>query len=290
MKVSELTIAALGKIATGDRTKGDESVAPYLSGPELVHFFNEFGADVVYGQGFPSRWQFAEAEIRDHNGSPSLAKVIEALLDPRRFLGTEYTADRAADYLNQRFRYDGYEACRVGELYRVRETSGPGVAVQAPTFPTLSHPFIEEQLEKCDAKIASSDFEGAVTNARTLVEAVLQTIESELSGRTQPYDGEIQRLFKRVQKLLNLEPSRKDIADHFRLVLSGLSNIVHGLAPLRNKMSDAHPAVFRPSRHHATLVVNAAKTLVDFLFATYEYQNTHGMLKPANQTDTEASA
>lgn len=290
MKVSERTVAALGKIATGDTTAGDECVAPYSSGPELVRFFNEFGADHVYGQGFPSRWHFAEAQIRTHNGSPTLAQVIQALLDPRRFLDTEYTADRAAEYLNQYLRYDGYEACKVGEMYHVRDTGGTMVAVQSPTFPTLSHPFIEEQIEKCDAKIASSDFQGAVTNARTLVEAVLQAIENEFSEHTPPYDGEIQRLFKRVQKLLNLEPSRKDIADHLRSVLGGLSSIVHGLAPLRNKMSDAHPAVFRPAKHHAKLVVNAAKTLVDFLFDTYEYQNARGTLKPANQSSTEATA
>jgi hypothetical protein len=289
MKVSERTINALAKVATGDPIKDKEGIAPYGSGPNLVRFFNEFGANHVYGRGFPSRWQFAEEAIREHNGSATLAKVIEALLDPRRFLNTTYTADAAAEYLNQYLRYDGYEACNVGGIHRVRDSSGATVVVESPSFGPLSHPFIDEQLEKCDAKIASSDYEGAVTNARTLVEAVLQAIEKELSGSQQPYDGELPRLYKRVQKLLNLDPDRKDIAEHLRTVLGGLASIVHGLAPLRNKMSDAHPAVFRPGKHHAKLTVNAAKTLVDFLFDSYEYQKTRGLLKPAGRSAPEAT-
>jgi hypothetical protein len=70
MKVSERTIKALGKIATGDQAKDGNALAPYQSGPQLVTFFNEFGANDVYGQGFPSRWNFAEAKIRSFNGSP----------------------------------------------------------------------------------------------------------------------------------------------------------------------------------------------------------------------------
>lgn len=110
-----------------------------------------------------------------------------------------------------------------------------------------------------------------------------------MTGVETGYDGDLPRLYKRVQKLLNLEPDRKDISDALRAVLSGLSSIVHGLAPLRNKMSDAHPAVFQPSRHHAKLAVNAAKTLVDFLFDTYEYQRIRGLLKPVNTVSMEAT-
>jgi hypothetical protein len=74
-----------------------------------------------------------------------------------------------------------------------------------------------------------------------------------------------------VQKELNLHPSRSDISDTIRQVLSGLNSIVNGLAGMRNKMSDAH-AGYKPAKHHAKLAVNAAKTLADFLFETHAYQ------------------
>ena len=54
--------------------------------------------------------------------------------------------------------------------------------------------------------------------------------------------------------------------------LSGGSNIINGLAAMRNKMSDAHGVAYKPSRHHAKLAGNSAKTLADFLFDTMSYQ------------------
>ena len=72
--------------------------------------------------------------------------------------------------------------------------------------------------------------------------------------------------------MLNLGPKRKDISDTLKQILSGLNSIVTGLAGLRNKMSDAHVASYKPSKHHAKLAFNSAKTLADFLFDTVEHQ------------------
>jgi len=41
--------------------------------------------------------------------------------------------------------------------------------------------FIYEQSKKCDRKLAEVDFDGAITNARSLLEAVLTYVEKELS-------------------------------------------------------------------------------------------------------------
>jgi hypothetical protein len=45
----------------------------------------------------------------------------------------------------------------------------------------------------------------------------------------------------------------------------GLVSIMGGIAPLRNKMGDAHVRKYKPARHHAKLAVNAAKTFLDFV-------------------------
>ena len=55
MKISDHTISALGSIITGDG-----GLSPYRSGPQLVTFFNQFGVDEEYGQGFPSQWYYKE--------------------------------------------------------------------------------------------------------------------------------------------------------------------------------------------------------------------------------------
>jgi len=56
-------------------------------------------------------------------------------------------------------------------------------------------------------------------------------------------------------------------------ILTGLTSIISGLAGLRNKMSDAHVASYKPSKHHAKLAVNAAKTIVEFLLESKQYQH-----------------
>ena len=132
--------------------------------------------------------------------------------------------------------------------------------------------FVDQQVKKCDRKLAENDFDGAITNARSLLEVVLSDVEQELSPESPPpYDGDLINLYKRVQKLLNLEPSRSDIAEPLKQVLGGLASIVAGLAGLRNKMGDAHVRSYQPAKRHAILVVNAAKTLAAFVVDTKDY-------------------
>jgi hypothetical protein len=137
--------------------------------------------------------------------------------------------------------------------------------------------FIDEQVQKCDRKLSERDFDGAITNARSLLEAVLCEVERELSPESvPPYDGDLVKLYRRVQKLLNLEPSRTDIAEPLKQVLGGLVSIVSGLAGIRNKMGDAHVRSYQPAKRHAVLVVNAAKTLAAFVVETKEYKLAKG--------------
>ncbi len=138
---------------------------------------------------------------------------------------------------------------------------------------------------KCEAKIATGDFDGAITNARTLTEAVLLAIEREITKAVLPYDGDLPRLYKRVQGLLNLGPEQKGLAESLKSVLGGLAAIVQGLATLRNRMSDAHPRQYLPRRHHAQLAVNSAKTLCQFLFDTFEYQRSRAESAPPTVTE-----
>lgn len=275
MKIAARAISALAHVITGDALpKSKKPISPYLSGPKLVEFFNEFGGNDQYGQGFPSRWKFAEDKLREHNDSETLAAIITEALFSARFLDSEFSADVCAGHVNQYLRFDGFEVKLVGDKYVVRNLLGDVIRVVNPfKEDKLSHQFIAEQIDKADSKIASGDYSGAITNARSLVEAVLVELESRLIAVPPSYDGDLSKLYKRVQKLLQLDPSRTDIAESLRMVLSGLSSIVAGLAPMRNRMSDAHASNYRPAKRHAKLAVNVAKTLTDFLHETFEFQN-----------------
>lgn len=269
MKLTERTIEAIGKIATGDG-----QLSTYRSGPQLVRLFNDFGANDVYGQGFPSRWQYAEDKVRSLNGSEAIGALLCQLLDPREFMDTEHSANEAVQYINERLRYDGYEVVIDNGLAKIRNMTGIAVSCEHPFHGSEKegHLFIDEQIKKAETKIQEGDFDGAITNARSLLEAVLTELEKALDEEAPQYDGDLIKLYKRVQKLLNLEPGRPDLEGPLKQVLSGLSSIVSGIAGLSNKMGDRHVRSYKPSKHHALLTVNSAKTLANFLFATHQYQ------------------
>ena len=70
---------------------------------------------------------------------------------------------------------------------------------------------------------------------------------------------------------MNLEPKNYE-HDGFKKIITGLINIVCGVAEVRNKLSDSHPTLYTPSKHHAILCANSAKTFCDFIVESYLYQ------------------
>lgn len=277
MKLSDFSAQRIGEFIAGDPEGW-----PYRSGPKLVAFFNKMGFREVYGQGFPSRVTFAKEKVAELNGKPKLKDAFREMLDPRLWLDvTTGTVEACAVQINEILKYDGYEVVKDGNFYKVRELAGAVIEVENRFAESeeLSEILIEEQIQKCREKVEVGDYSGAITNARSLVEAVCVKIEADLDPNALGNDGDLVKLFNRVRKLLNLDPSRQDISESLKQVLSGLSNIINGLAAMRNKMSDAHGVAYKPSRHHAKLAVNSAKTLADFLFDTMSFQIEKGGLK-----------
>lgn len=277
MKLSDFSAQKIGEFIAGDPDGW-----PYRRGADLVNFFNKMGVRDVYTQGFPSRATFAKNKVAELNGKPKLKDAIREMLDPRLWLEvTNGTVEECAAQINEILRYDGYEVVRDGNFYKVRELAGAVIEVEHHFAESdeLSELLIEEQIQKCREKVEIGDYSGAITNARSLVEAVCVKIEADLDPNALGNDGDLVKLFNRVRKLLNLDPSRQDISDSLKQVLAGLSSIINGLAAMRNKMSDAHGVAYKPSRHHAKLAVNSAKTLADFLFDTMSYQIEKRSLK-----------
>jgi hypothetical protein len=272
MKVSEFTIEFLGNLIAGDMDG-----APYRSGPQLVKFLNEFVGRDVYptGGGFPTRRIYAQDKLRELNGQAVMRQVINTALDPRAFSTHQLDVDVIITKVNDHLKHDGFNVVKDGLTYKVRELSVGSVKLEMPA--KVSHELtqlaIDDNIRKCEEKLAEGDYSGAITNSRSLVEGVLIGIEKKFDAQAPEYDGNLQNLYKRVQKHLHLEPDRKDISDSLRQILTGLVSIVGGLAAVRNKMGDAHATSYRPSRHHAKLAVHTAVTLADFLFETKSYQH-----------------
>jgi Abortive infection C-terminus len=121
------------------------------------------------------------------------------------------------------------------------------------------------------------DPEGAITSARTLLEAVCKHI---LDDAGVPYEdgADLPKLYKAAAAALNLAPSQHTEAI-FKQILGGCTAVVEGLGALRNRLSDSHgkgPKGAKPDTRHAELAVNLAGSVATFLIETWEHLKEKG--------------
>ena len=138
----------------------------------------------------------------------------------------------------------------------------------------LSSEFVGQQIAKCKQKMNSSDYDGAITNARTLIEEILLSIEERLEGARQPYDGNLMALYKRVSKQIHLYPDDSKTGNSFNEILRGFISIINGFAGISNSIADRHATAKHPRKHHAKIAVNSAMIIADFLLDSFEYQQS----------------
>lgn len=132
--------------------------------------------------------------------------------------------------------------------------------------------YIQEQVRKCNSKIAEKDYEGAITNSRTLIESICLYIFENIKGQYD-YKGNLLKLYKDVSQLLNMTPANYPDGN-LKQILSGVFSIINGISSLRNDFSDAHGSspnkTYRIDARHAVLTVNLSKTIAEYLYLSYE--------------------
>jgi hypothetical protein len=143
----------------------------------------------------------------------------------------------------------------------------------------LTYEHIKDELKKCDKKILEQDYAGAITNARSLLEGVLKEIIFTITGEHPDPKNDLVKLLNDARRYLNLDPSKPEIIEPLKQVITGLASTVQGLGTIRNVISDSHSRKYEPDAHHAILVVNASKTIASFILGTFQYQQSKGILK-----------
>lgn len=117
----------------------------------------------------------------------------------------------------------------------------------------------------------SSDPEGAITAARTLLETVCKHVLDEAQVAYNP-TADLPNLYGLTAKTLKMSPSQYT-EDIFKQILGGCHSVVQGLGALRSKIGDAHGQGKRPVKpapRHAELAVNLAGAMATFLAQTWE--------------------
>lgn len=123
----------------------------------------------------------------------------------------------------------------------------------------------------------TTDPEGAITMARTLLESVCKHI---LDASGPPYEDtpDMNKLYRQTAERLNIAPTQHT-EQVFKQILGGCTAVVEGLGALRNRLSDSHgkgKAGVRPAPRHAELAVNLAGALAMYLLATWDARNDAG--------------
>lgn len=261
MKISEKSARVVRDIITGD-----SKLSPYRSGPALVHLFKQFGFEDEYGQGFPSRWLYVQQKIAQLNGTAALSVLLTTVLDPSEFVEDQQQLASIVEKVNKYLAFDGYEIRITGKKCKITNLVDPLVQVENEC--QLTDEFVREQFLKLDEKLSTEDFDGAISNSRSLIEGVIAEIHQRLTGKLLNKSGDLRQDFKAIRALMNLSPDTHS-DETVRQILQGLNAIVAGVDTLSNQMGDRHRRRHKPEKRHAKLAVNAAKTTVDFLLDTY---------------------
>jgi len=277
MKVHDTTLDFLAGIVTGDR-----EISPYNRGRDLQELFFLHGVGDLEDLKAHSRFSYTKAILEKINGTEKLVNIIEDILDPRRFLDTTCDPIEAIVPLNKFLVFDGYEIVEENNFFKVRSLNNQLLKIKAPfeTPQELNQEFIIKQIQEAEKRIEDKNYWGAITTARSLLEAVFEYIEVQVYGESKAEkEDNLIKQYNRIKEILNLDPSKKDLSDSLKQILSGLNSVICGISFFRNKMSDAHKPKYKAEKHHAILVVNASFTMANFLFDTYLYQKEKGIIK-----------
>ncbi|MGG1632353.1 abortive infection family protein [Rossellomorea sp. NRS-1567] len=194
----------------------------------------------------------------------------------------EYIQDLSYDYNSNYADNLGYISTQFNsfiDILEMEEIEVQIIHIDCEIPKELSYNHILEDISKCEDRVNKGDYSGALTSARSLIEGVCKEIIFNIEGKEVDTKPQLPDLFREVRNHLNLDPSNQELHKPLKEVISGLIKVVHGLNEVRNLSGDMHARKINPSLHHALLVVNSAKTVVNFLFHTYEYQRNLGKIK-----------
>jgi hypothetical protein len=205
-----------------------------------------------------------------------LFQFLEDLLHPIRRDHDEQEQIVAA--LNPILRRDGYcliPGRRISgyPTYKVQETTATGAQPADELISQVLGSFDESGVHYAWQKALerrTSDPEGAITAAKTLLETVCKHIIDE-AGQTYGDNEDLPKLYAAAAECLHLAPTQHT-EKVFKSILGNCQSVVGNLAGLRNRLGDSHGQGKRhvkPAARHAELAVNLAGSVAMFLIATW---------------------
>ncbi|MDK4074936.1 abortive infection family protein [Staphylococcus pseudintermedius] len=222
------------------------------------------------GQRKSLAWEYISTlNLEDEAEFSKLLNVIETFLFEWKMYTHEIDEDKEINRLLKIINALGYVYNQ--DTGRITQN---GSEVNLSTVKSLAKKFdVEYVLKECNRieKEAQTDPEDAITSAKSMVESTLKYIlDSE--GEQFNNNETLRVLYKKVSNIMNLSPSGHN-ENTFKTILSGMINVINGLDEVRNEYGDAHGKSkknYKPESRHAFLAINAARTITEFLLASYK--------------------
>jgi len=281
--LSPQSLDALAQVITGG-AGGAPNPPPgiYRSGGGIVEFFERLGLSIVIGSRVPSVRALLQ-ELSDADNDAKIRDIVAAVLDPRDYIECEDERPAVVEFLNKRFRFDGWDLQAYGDswrLVRLGRKGSPAVTmkemVNYTDYESVSEDFSRALLA------AETDPADAITSACSTIESVCKCILDEMN---QPYPKkqDIKGLVSEVGKYLNLSPARddlpKELAKDIKQILSGLISVTSGIGALRTHGGDAHGRGRKKApvdARIARLALHAASTVSLFYIETWNRMKGNG--------------
>ena len=284
-------------ILDGDTTieeyNGVKVGMPYLSGPALCELSTMFGYAQTYkwGKGFAnlSRWQYLDNLLEFCIKTNKVSLLLAYMLDKERFQGVlckinsaeeientyKYIYNKIVEKINSLLYFGGNELKLVGKRYIVTKIDSK-IEIETPNIKIIDRKYIKELSERAMKDIDEGSLDSSITKARTILEETFCYV-IEQKAETPDSSGDIKKLYKQVKDLYNMHTD-KQMDIRINKILSGLENIVSGIAEMRNNGSDSHGLGNKRINilsYHARLAVNAAVIMAEFILAVAQKQNSN---------------
>lgn len=241
--------------------------------PRYSNMSGDFFQHRVNNYDWPDDWIFEDQRLNLMKGDDEVfLKFLCESIHPVVRIDQEEVKNLLKIY-NSNLEQDGFEIFQAKTIsnkpvFSARLITTP---IQIDNLDRFDYDFIKEQHKKCDEKLSSGDYDGAITSSRSLVEGIISEIYNKCTGNKLPPTGDLLKDYKAIKNLINLSDDLY-IHNGLKSIVSSFNGIIQNIDFLSNKMGDRHRPIIRPGKHHAKLVVDSAKTISDFLFSSIEYQ------------------
>lgn len=252
---------------------------PYLSGPDICDTANKFGILLKYGSGF-SRWEYMRDLMYGCIKSGIISRLLGYLFSinyvaqnfrhvDRNIIAAvcRETVNAVIEHINAEWLLGDVELVKTGNLYELRGINNAFVP-ETSKIENIDRGYIHRLAQRASNDIKNSDFDGAISKSRTLLEEIF-CFMIERCGETPSNKGDITKLYNQVKQLYGMHEN-KDVDERINELLSGINKIVDSISRMRNISGDAHGLGSRRiglSEHHAKLVLNSACCLADFMLS-----------------------